>query len=87
MPADPHTGPFKVMRSQGSGLYYVGTMLLACGDKGCEDCQEYRPGTVLEKGQELDYNSRETDYFKTKQEADDALKTYNETKKLPNARY
>lgn len=85
---EPHTGPFKVIKSMGSGLYYVGTMLLACGNKDCEDCQEYRSdGGVSEKGQEIGYNSRETDYFNTKQEADDALKTYNETQQLPNARY
>lgn len=86
MTINKHTGDFKVIRSQGSGLYYVGTMLVCCGDKTCAECADYSD-PIREKGSELDYNSRETDYFKTKQEAESALVVFQDTGVLPNMRF
>lgn len=85
MPEDPHTGEFKVLRSQGSGLYYVGTMLVACGDENCRECGDY-PVKDKKKGSEIDYNSRETDYFKTREEAERALEEYNKNGVLAKQR-
>lgn len=83
---NPHNGPFKVMQSQGSMQYYIGTMYLDCGDPDCEECEEYACGQPREKGEELDHNSRETDYFKTRKEAEDALETFNKSGRLPHQR-
>ena len=83
---DPHNGEFKVMHTGGG--YYIGTMFIACGEKECGVCSEYAfGGRVLTKGQELDYNSRETDYFKTRDEAEKALEIYKKTGDLPGERY
>ncbi len=82
MKDDPHAGEFKVIQSLGSGLFYVGTMMLSCGKNDCEDCSDYD----REKGAEIDYNSRETDYFSTREEAGAALRTYKETGFLPKQR-
>jgi hypothetical protein len=84
---DEHVGPFKVIRSQGSGLYYIGTMVLCCGETTCDDCGDRHEVPFPAKGQELDYNSRETDYFKNEQEAKDALATYKKTGVLHKMRY
>lgn len=85
---DPHNGPFKVMQSHGSLLWYIGTMFLSCGVKGCKSCGDYNYGhSVRESGSELAYGSRETDYFNTKKEADEALEIYKKTGELPNQRY
>jgi len=84
-PANPHYSEFRVMHT-GAG-YYIGTMFLACGDKGCKDCADYEFGDrVLTKGQELDYNSRETEYFKTSEAAEAALAFYKATGELINER-
>lgn len=86
MQTNPHQGEFKVMHSGGG--WYIGTLFLACGEKGCKDCADYEFGDrVLTKGQELDHNSRETDYFGTETEANAALETYKKTGELPNQRY
>lgn len=86
MESDPHTSDFKVIRSGGG--WYIGTMFLACGEGSCKDCQDYAFGDrVLVKGQELDYGSRETDYFDTEAEANEALNEYKETGNLPGMRY
>src|SRR5215471_17040787 len=66
---NPHTSEFKVLHSGGG--YYIGTLFIACGEKNCKECAEYIFGDrILIKGQELDHNSRETDYFDTKEEAE-----------------
>lgn len=86
MPTNPHHGEFKILHTNGG--YYIGTMFVACGERDCGVCSEYIHGDrILTKGQELDYNSRETDYFKTQEEADAALKIYKETGELPNERF
>ncbi len=79
MPIDKHCGEFKVIRSEGSGNYYIGTMMVSCGESDCEDCG-YR---ALPKGEEVDYNSRETGYWDTKEEAEDALKAFKHTGDMP----
>lgn len=86
---NPHIGPFKVMTSQGSGLSYIGTMFLSCGVAGCEECDEYNHHghDQRSKGDEVDYNSRETDYFDTKEEAQAALDKYNSTGWLDKERF
>lgn len=86
---NPHNGPFKVMQSHGSLLWYIGTMFLSCGTKGCDHCGEYNNHGHGDRkaGAELDYGSRETDYFKTREEADAALEIYKKTGELPNQRY
>lgn len=85
MKVDPHIGEFKVIRSQGNGYFYVGTMMIACGNPKCDDCVY-----VLErppaKGTEVGHGSRETDYFETEQEAIDALEEYKKTGSLPGMR-
>lgn len=84
MPEDPHAGPFKVTYS-GSGLFYIGTMVLTCGQPVCEECREY--GYEGKKaGIEIGYNSRETDYFKTEAEAVRALEVFNATGVLEKRR-
>lgn len=82
-----HFGEFKVMSSQGGAGFYIGTMYLDCGDPNCHDCDEYAYGRPRTEGRELDYNSRETDYFATKEEADKALEDYKKTGYLENQRY
>ncbi len=83
---DSHVSPFRVMQSGGG--WYVGTMFVACGKTDCKDCQEYVYGDrVLTKGQELDYNSRETDYFESEKEATDALEEFKKSGELPGERY
>jgi len=77
MKVDSHVGPFKVIRSQGSGLFYIGTMWLACGDSTCEDCSQYHRTPSI--GDEIDYNSRETDYFEKEEDATKALERFKET--------
>jgi hypothetical protein len=85
---DPHNGPFKVMRSQGNLRYYIGTMFISCGVRDCPECGEYNfGGRVHEKGDELDYNSRETDYFNTHEEAEKALEVYKSAGEMPGRRY
>lgn len=86
MPKDPHFSDFKVMQSQGTFQWYIGTMYLSCGNSACSECKDYL-GEPKPKGHELDYNSRETDYFKTKKEAEDALEEYKKTGVLPGMRY
>ncbi len=39
--ADPHIGPFIVMLSAGGSGFYIGTMVVACGDDACDTCNEY----------------------------------------------
>lgn len=85
---NPHNGEFKVIQSQGSRLFYIGTMFLSCGVADCSQCGEYNEHGRGQrtKGEELDFNSRETDYFKTKKEAEDALEEYKKTEYLPGQR-
>ncbi len=85
METDPHVSEFKVMHSGGG--WYIGTVFLACGEKDCKSCEEYSFGETLTAGKELSPNSRETDYFGKKQEAEKALETYKKTGNLPNQRY
>ena len=77
MKIDTHVGPFKVIRSEGSGLFYIGTMWIACENSHCADCGQYHRNQSA--GDELDYNSRETDYFEKKEDAAQALEEFNKT--------
>lgn len=86
---DPHHGEFKVMQSHGNRMFYIGSMFLSCGDPACGRCgvDEYPHRHPAKKGTELDYNSRETDYFKSEQAAKDALEVYKKTGEMPMQRY
>jgi len=86
MEINSHVSDLKVLRSNGTGLYYIGTVFLACGEKSCKDCNEYLFGRKAEKGTELDYNSRETHYFNTKELAEEALAKYKESGVLDGMR-
>lgn len=83
---NPHYSEFKVLRTN---AYYIGTTFLSCGQTDCADCGEYNEygHGQREAGEELAPNSRETDYFKTKEEAEAALEEYKKTGNLPNQRY
>lgn len=85
---NPHIGPFKAIQSQGSGLWYIGTMFICCGNQDCSECgkDEY-PRPNHEKGIELDFNSRETDYFDTEEQVNAALDAFNKTGEMPKQRY
>lgn len=79
-----HVTPLKVIKSND---YYIGTMFVSCGDQSCKDCGEAEyPRANYEAGRELDYNSRETEYFATKEEADKALEEFNKTEVLAKQR-
>lgn len=79
---DPHVSPFQVMRSGGG--WYVGTTYVACGQASCEECSGWRELNV--KGRELEPNSRETGYFKSEKEAQEALKKFKETGEVTEKR-
>lgn len=82
---NPHFSEFKVIRSN---QWYIGTMFISCGDQKCKECGEDEyPRSNYEKGRELDYNSRETDYFKDEAEANAALEQYKKTGVLLKQRY
>ncbi len=76
---DDHVSEFMVMSSPGG--FYIGTVWTACE---CEECKKYLDGLPLPYSEP---NSRETGYFKTKEEAEKALATYKETDSLPEMRY
>lgn len=78
-PDDPHISEFKVMQSPGNRLFYIGTLWTNCGE--CPECVQ----PWLRKGQQ-DQGSRETDYFDTMQEADDALAIYKVSGVMPKMR-
>lgn len=82
---NPHFSELRVIHSN---QYYLGTMYLVCQDGGCESCREEYPWvTEFTQGKELDYNSRETGYFKDEAEAVAALEKYKKTGELDNQRY
>lgn len=82
---NPHFSEFQVIKSN---QFYIGTMFISCGDENCKECgkDEY-PRANYEKGRMLDYNSRETDYFKSEAAAIAALEKYQKTGVLDNQRY
>jgi hypothetical protein len=84
---NPHYSEFKVMRSHGGAGYYIGTMYLDCGEPNCKECGDYAFGRERKKGTELDYNSRETDYFEKREDAEAALEQFKKSGFLDQARY
>lgn len=83
---DRHTSPFKVMQSGGG--WYVGTTWGVCDEPECkqEECVEAREGLLPKNYSEP--NSRETDYFETKEGAIAALASFHASEEhiLPAAR-
>ena len=72
-----HISKLRVMHS--SAGYYVGTAYRYCGN--CSKC-------IKEAGTHVwtEPNSRESGYFKKREDAEKALTTFNETDELPEQR-
>lgn len=73
---DPHISEFKVIRYGGG--YFIGTLYIY---DHCDLCKE----TLMPYGTQ-EPNSRETGYFRTREEADAALLVYNKTGHLQRRR-
>jgi len=72
---DKHVSEFQVMQSPAG--WYVGTLYTYCGDKNCTRCNDDTPAEApMPKGLQ-EPNSRETDYFRNEQEAEDSLEGFN----------
>jgi hypothetical protein len=72
IPDDEHVSEFQVMQSPGNQLFYIGTVRTRCADTACIECERsHLPVGYPEP------NSRETDYFHNRNEAEMALATYN----------
>jgi hypothetical protein len=76
---DPHVSEFQVMESEGNRLFYIGTLYK---HDECEVCKKEGLPPGFEEP-----NSRETDYFSTKDEAKAALEKYKETGTLDKMRF
>lgn len=74
---DSHISELKVMHSPAG--YYIGTEFRYCGN--CSKCIKEGGTHVWEEP-----NSRETDYFKTQEDAQAALDKLNKTGDLPEKR-
>lgn len=79
MKISDHVSEFQVMES--NGMFYIGTIFTYCGDTSCLDCR----GEMRKGFQEP--NSRETDYFDTREQAEKALVEYKRLGVLEKARY
>ena len=79
MKVSDHVSEFKVMESNGS--FYIGTLFTYCGNKECPDCKGELPKGFQEP------NSRETDYFDKREQAEKALVEYKRLGVLEKARY
>ena len=73
---DHHVSEFQVMGSPGG--YYIGTIWTCCGE--CEECKQEK---WMPKGWQ-EPNSRETDYFDTREEAEKALEAFKKTNEMPS---
>lgn len=69
-----HVSEFKVMKSAAG--WYVGTEWISCGSTECKECSFGTQILYGLKGQPIFPNSRETDYFNSKEEAEKALNMF-----------
>jgi hypothetical protein len=65
---DKHISPFQVLRANS---YYIGTTFTTCDGTDCDekDCKDMGAGMEMP-------NTRETGYFNTRSEAEEALKAF-----------
>jgi hypothetical protein len=71
---DKHISPLKVLHAN---HYYIGTTFTTCDGIECKDhdCLTFGPGVEMP-------NTRETHYFNTRSEAEEALRAFDKEAKL-----